>query len=353
MKTVSEWIIGIDLGDRSSVGSMLNRETGERKDLEFAMTGEDVRKVFGSMERCQVMIEVGAQSRWVNSELLGLGYDVTVMNARQNALIAKSMSKSDRLDAAMLADIGASSPRLVRKVHHRSEEEQSDLIVIRSRDVLVRARTEVVNVVRGIAKTKGHRFTESSPAALSKAEVPESLRPALEGLMRMIATLSEEIAAYDKAIEAIASARYPQVDRMTEIFGVGVLTALLFVLVVADPKRFKKSRDVGPYLGLKPGLHESGRIRKQLGITKAGDRLLRRNLVQCAALIMRQQAPDTDLKRFGEAIAKRGGKGAKQRARVAVARKLAVLLHRLLVDPQPYEALRSITVATQKNAKSA
>ena len=126
---------------------------------------------------------------------------------------------------------------------------------------------------------------------------------------------------------------------MFVITGVGALTAVAFALTLGDPSRFGISRDVGAYLGLVPRQHDSGNHVSQLSITKAGNTLLRRLLVSSAHYILGVHGPDCDLRRYGERLMTRGGKNAKKRALVAVARKLAVLLHRLWVNGELYDPL--------------
>ncbi len=159
-------------------------------------------------------------------------------------------------------------------------------------------------------------------------------------MLEEIESVTERIHTCDKRIEQIARTKYPETALLRQISGVGPLIALTFVLTVGEPARFQKSRDVGCYLGLRPKRSESGERQPQLGISKEGDRYLRRLLVQGAHCILSRRAPDTDLKRWGAKLCERGGKNAKKRAIVAVARKLAVLLHRLWVTGEVYEPLR-------------
>jgi transposase len=121
---------------------------------------------------------------------------------------------------------------------------------------------------------------------------------------------------------------------------VGPITALCFVMTLDDPDRFKKSRDVGAYLGLTPARSQSGEVDPQMHISKHGDVMLRRLLVSCAQVVMKRNAPDCALKRFGTRLASRGDKAAKKKAIVALARKLAVLMHRLWVTGEVYEPKR-------------
>lgn len=140
-------------------------------------------------------------------------------------------------------------------------------------------------------------------------------------------------------VKELAGEKYGHTKLLRQVKGVGPLTALAYVLTLEKPERFAKSRDVGPYLGLVPKQEDSGEIQPQLGISKAGDTMLRKLLVGSAQYILGPFGPDTDLRRYGLRLCERGGKNAKKRAAVAVARKLAVLLHRLWVSGEVYEPL--------------
>jgi len=155
-------------------------------------------------------------------------------------------------------------------------------------------------------------------------------------LLKSVEAISQQIGEYDQRIEEIAK-RYPEVALLTPIYGVGTLIALTYILTLEDVGRFAHSRDVGPYLGLKPKERDSGDSQPQLGITKTGDGLLRSLLVQGAHCMLRKGAPDSDLRAWGLAKMKSGGKNGKKRAIVAVARKLAVLLHALWSTGEVYD----------------
>jgi transposase len=174
------------------------------------------------------------------------------------------------------------------------------------------------------------------------------LRAALEPLLREVESLNEHIKEYDRRIEKMQET-YPQVELLKQVKGVGDLIALGYVLTIEDPQRFKKSRDVGCFVGLQPGRRNSGESEPQMHITKEGDRYLRTLLVQGAHYILGPFGEDCDLRRWGRKLSERGGKKAKRRAVVAVARKLAVLLHRLWVSGEVYEPLRN----SQKVARAA
>src|SRR5438093_972097 len=205
------------------------------------------------------------------------------------------------------------------------------------------ARTELINATRGLVKSMGTRLPKcSSPSFAQKVEeaVPAEIREALLPLVRMTAELSDCIKGYDEKIEKLASEKYGHTALLRQVKGVGPITALAYVLTLENPDRFAKSRDVGPYLGLVPKQEDSGESQPQLGISKAGDGMLRRLLVGSGHYILGPFGPDTDLRRYGLRLCERGGKNAKKRAVVAVTRKLAVLLHRLWVTADVYEPLR-------------
>jgi transposase len=233
---------------------------------------------------------------------------------------------------------------LLCPVKHRSAQAQADLTVIRARAGLVRARTALVNTARSLAKSYGERLRGCNVRNMNpeKAEgLSPELQAALEPLLAGIEGLSEQIRESNQRIERLAEESYPQVALLKQVKGVGTLIALTFLLTLEDPHRFRKSRDVGCYLGLQPGRRNSGQSEPQMHISKEGDPYLRTLLVQGAQHILGPFGVDCDLRRWGLKLAERGGKSGKKRAIVATARKLAVLLHHLWVSGQVYEPLHN------------
>jgi transposase len=216
------------------------------------------------------------------------------------------------------------------------------LALLRSRDALVGARTKLVNHIRGAVKSFGGRLpkctTESFHNKVAE-HLPQELRLALEPVLETIASLSERIREYDRRLESVAEEIYPETKLLRQVHGVGVLSALAFVLTLEDPSRFAKSREVGAYLGLVPATDQSGKSDPEKHISKHGNKMMRRLLVSSAHYILGPFGEDCDLRRHGEKIASRGGKNAKKRAVIAVARKLSVLLHRLWVTAEVYDPL--------------
>jgi len=214
--------------------------------------------------------------------------------------------------------------------------------------VLVGARTALVNAARGLAKSYGERLRKCGTQQVNRnsaAALSAELRVALEPLLAEVESLNQRIAEYDRRIEQIATEVHPEVVRLKQVKGVGTLIALTYVLTVGDPRRFRRSRDLGCYLGLRPGRRNSGSSQPQLHISKEGDRYLRTLMVQGAHYILGPFGQDSDLRRWGLKLSERGGSNAKKRAVVAVARKLSVLLHKLWVSGEVYEPLRNHNAA--------
>ena len=338
------WTAGLDVGDRWTQVVVLDRVSGEQAGQERIGSSEAALRAWSARwGPMQVVLETGAQSPWMSRLLSSLGHEVIVADSRQLPLIGKSRKKTDVLDAETLARLARVEPKLLHPVRHRSEAAQRELEVMRARDVLVRMRTMAVNHVRGAVKAIGGRLPKCSTEAFPTRAVsalPESLRPSLLRILETVMELTERIKGFDREVEELGR-RHPETERLRQVPGVGVVTAVSYVLTIETPECFRRSREVGAYLGLVPGVRDSGESQPQLRITKQGDPFLRKLLVQAAQYILGPLAPDSDLRRFGEALSKHGGKAAKKRAIVAIARKLAVLLHRLWVSGEPYEALRT------------
>ena len=335
--------VGVDLGDQWSHYCILGLEGETLAEGQLRTTQQDVAEFFRALNAARVAMEVGTHSAWVREVICSYGHEVLVANPRLMEGSKRRKRKNDRIDANKLARLGRVDPESLHPIEHRSAEVRQDLVMLRARDALVAARTELINATRGLVKSMGARLPKcSSPSFAQKVEeaVPAQVREALLPLVRMTAALSDCIHGYDEKIEKLGSEKYGHTALLRQVKGVGPITALAYVLTLENPERFVKSRDVGPYLGLVPKQEDSGESQPQLGISKSGDTMLRKLLVGSAHYILGPFGPDTDLRRYGLRLCERGGKNAKKRAAVAVARKLAVLLHCLWVSGEVYEPLR-------------
>ena len=341
--------VGIDLGDRHSHLCLLETASGEvLEESRVPTTPKGFEQRFSGRERLRIAIEAGTHSPWVSRLLEACGHEVLVANARKIRLIYAEGKKNDRLDAENLARLARLDPRLLSPIEHRGEASQAHLALLRSREALVGTRTKLVNHVRGTVKSFGARLPKCNAESFhrkGRERVPDALAPALDPIFEMIASLTERIRGYDRELEVLSRELYPETTLLRQVPGVGPITALSFVLVLEDPSRFGTSRSVGAYLGLAPGQRQSGESDPQERISKRGDELLRKLLVQGAHYLLGPFATDSDLRRHGLKIAERGGKNAKRRAVVAVARKLSVLLHRLWTTGEAYEPLYNARAA--------
>jgi len=336
---------GLDLGDKYSYLCLLDTDGGEMiEEGRVRTTPEALRRRFASERPMCVAIEAGTHSPWVSRLLEECGHEVLVANSRKLRLIYANKQKTDEVDAENLARLARLDPKLLYPLKHRGEDSQVHMASIRSREALVSSRTQLVNHVRGAVKSFGHRLPKCPARSFHKRaseHIPEALRPALEPILETIGSLTERIRQYDRKLEAISKEHYPETDLLRQVEGIGPLTALTFVLTVEDPYRFEKSRSVGAYLGLVPASDQSGDRDPQKRISKEGDEMLRKLMVGSAHYILGPFGSDSDLRRHGEKIASRGAKNSKKRAVVAVARKLAVLLHRLWVTAEVYDPLHN------------
>jgi transposase len=332
--------IGMDLGDKNHEVCILDEAGVVKERRKMANNKEAVVKCFEEYRGALVAIEAGTHSAWVSRVLESLECEVLVGNPRKLRMIWASRNKNDVADAEMLGRVARFDRALLYPIHHRGPEAQQDLALLKARDMLVSIRTDLVNHVRGSVKSMGYRIAGCSTdsfARKARESLPTELTPALLPVVEEIEALTKRIRAYDKQVSSLIEERHPDAKRLSQVSGVGPLTSLGFVLSLEEASRFKKSRTVGAYLGLTTRRDQSGETDKQLRVTKNGDEYVRRLLVGCAHYILGPFGPECDLRRFGEKLAKRGGKNAKRRAIVAIARKLSVLLHRLWVTGAEYD----------------
>lgn len=332
--------IGLDLGDKKSCTCEVNAQGEVVKREVISTTPAGVEAYFGSRSPSRVVLEVGTHSPWVSRLIERLGHQVIVANPSAVYGKRRRKKRNDPMDAEFLARQGRADPVLLHPIQHRGVDTQKHLAMLRARDSLVSSRTKLINHVRGSVKALGGRIVKISSDAFARkaaTQIPQELLPTLEPLLAVIADLTRRIHLFDRQIAQLVARQYPEAQCLQQIQGVGPVTALAFVLLIEDPRRFERSRDVGAYFGLVPRLDESSDSQPQLRITKSGDMLGRRLLVTAAHYILGPFGPDCDLRRHGQQIALRGGKNAKKRAAVAVARKLAVMMHRLWISEAAYD----------------
>lgn len=337
--------IGLDLGDESSTYCVLDGEARVVREGVVPTTRDALTAVFGAIESCRVVLEATRHCHWVSKHLRAMEHEVIVANPRQLHLISKSSRKTDRNDAHLLARMGRIDVELLQPVHERSDACLAARTLLKARHQLVGTRTRLVVFIRGSLKVFGCRAPGCAAEVFhlkARQALPVVLRPALEPLFDTLERLSVQIKHYDQEIKRLCETS-PQTGVFGQVYGVGPLISLAYAVTIEDPRRFSSSRTVGAYVGLTPRSYQSGASDPRLPISKQGDGMLRSLLVTAATHIMRPSAPDSDLKRLGRKLAKGGTPRDKGRARIAIARKLAVLLHRLWLTGEAYQPLRSET----------
>ena len=343
-QTEVAYYVGIDLGDKRSNYRFLDARGNLVDEGSLTTTHVELDALFSSIPKCRIAIEVGTHSPWANALLKSHGHEVFVANPRKMESIQKNRRKNDRVDARILARFVRADPELLYPIQHRGIDARQSLVLLRARYALVGVRTKLINCVRGLAKSMGGRLPKCSADSFHKAvaeKLPDEIRAALLPLVAQIEEITARIREYDLQVQGMAAKKYPETGALRQVRGVGPVTSLAYILTLENPERFSQSRDVGSYLGLIPRQDDSGESSKQLRITKTGDRMLRQLLVSSAQYILGPFGEDCDLQRFGLKLAARGGKNAKKRAVVAVARKLSVMLHRLWLTGEVYEPLRN------------
>ena len=337
--------IGADVSDRTTkICVMTKAEGGERRivlETTCATTKAGFEEAFAKFDRSwPVVFETGTHCRWMDRLFRKMGFKTIVGNPGKIPSITKSNTKNDRNDARELARLAIADPAMLHPVFLRDEIYQQMLRFHHARNVLISQRTQTINQIRGFAKSMGYRIEGSSTEKfheLGKAGWPKELEECAWPLMGVLKTIALKIKAYDKLIARLAERPEfkAMVERVRVVYGIGIIGSTVFIAAIGGrPDRFGHTRDVGAYLGMIPKQDQSGDKDKQLHITRAGAYIVRTTLVECAGVVMMENAKDTDLKLKGLRAAMHGGRIARKKAKVAVARGLAVTMLALLQHPE-------------------
>jgi transposase len=277
----------------------------------------------------RIGLETGQLSNWLTLGLRRRQLPVVCLDARHvKAALSLQINKTDANDALGLAQIVRSG--WYREVAVKSMDAHTLRLLLVARAQLVSQRQAVANTVRGLLKTFGLRVARCSKGLFASrvreaADGNYTLLAIVEPLLTAWQALREQVAVLDRQILARAKAD-KTAQRLMTVPGIGVVVALAYSAVIDDPVRFRRSSSVGAYIGLTPKRHQSGEEDWSGHISRRGDSLLRSYLFEAATVLLCRHPRDSALKRWGLALAKRIGM---RRAKVAVARKMAVLLHRL------------------------
>ena len=326
--------VGLDVSLKQTAICVVDRNG---KILTEAMVGSDLEAITAFIEAkapgvVRIGLETGPTATWLWSELKQRGLPVICIDARHaKAALRMQINKSDRNDAFGIARIMQTG--WFKAVHVKTPGSHAIKALLVSRALLVKIKRDLENQIRGLLKNLGLVIGRAKMGVFStRAEALIADRPdlaiAVQPLIEARKSIARQIAELDRKVMKIARGD-SQVRAFMTTPGVGPITALLFKATIDDPTRFRRSRDVGAYIGLTPRRHASGEIDWTGRISKCGDALLRSYLFEAASVLLTRVAKWSALKAWGMRLAKRNGLG---KAKVAVARKLAVILHRMWLD---------------------
>lgn len=286
-------------------------------------------------------LECGGTSHWLTKELKTLGLPVICIDARKmSAAISIRTNKTDKNDAQEIAN--AVRTGYYKEVYQKQDHivEKQTLLTVRRN--LINQRTKITNCIRGLLKVQGklncgssdnyEKFVNNVQDALK--DLNEDIKLGINALLNTYKAVFLEVRRIDQRIDEITKTD-EEIQLLKTIPGVGAVTALKFKLEIDNPERFKKSKSVGAYVGMTPKQYSSGETQRQGGISKTGSSELRGLLSQSAMCMMYTTKSWSRLKLFGLKIKKKHGH---KKAKVALGRKLAVVMHRMLVDKKPFEA---------------
>jgi transposase len=326
--------VGLDVSLKQTAVCVVD-QAGKTKREGMVVSDPDVIADFiatNAPHVARIGLETGATSTWLWTELKKRGLPVICIDARHaKAALKMQINKSDRNDAAGIARIMQCG--WYKEVRVKDLDSHAVRALLASRALLVEIKRDLENQIRGLLKNFGlvigraklNTFTSRANELIDGK--PELAAP-VEPLLKAREALAQEIEALDCKVVRMARSE-PQVRRFMTVPGVGPITALCYLATIDDPTRFKKSRNVGAYVGLTTRRYASGETDRTGRISKCGDEMLRSYLYEAANVLLTRVAKWSALKAWGMRIAKRR---SLNKARVAVARKLAVILHRMWID---------------------
>jgi len=331
--------VGLDVSQKETSVCVLNAAglivyEGKAKSDPGALT-KLLRKCAPNAER--IGFETGAMASWLWHELRRVNLPVVCIDARHaHAVLSVRMNKSDQNDAHGLAELVRVG--WYREVKVKSEESQSIRAIFVARSRLIAIRKDIENQIRSMIKEYGLLFRRAVGLRFRQQVIEllgkdHQLRGVIEPLLSIHEQACRQQAKFDEEVRRLAKSD-ETTRRLMTVPGVGVVTALTFRHTIDDPTRFKSASSVGAYVGLTPRRSQSGETDKNGRISRWGDRLLRSYLFEAANVLLHRTKKWSSLKAWGIKLAKRIGL---KKAKVAVARKIAVILHCIWVDGTSFE----------------
>jgi len=326
---------GIDLASKTTALCVVDEQDRVVLERQVATEPELMVRQLRQFGQVLCLVEASPLAEWCRRELEAQGLVCEIIDTRRAQKLFESRKKTDQRDARTLARMARA--KWYNVVHAKSEGARLLRTRLTAREGLVRVKVGMQNQVRGLLRAhgirvsgaKGLRFGETVRERLCEQR---ELQAIVEPLLRLWEKASEELRAEDRALHRVARER-AEVKRLRTVPGVGALTALAFVATVDDPRRFTNAGQVGDYVGLAPGIYQSGETERVGRITREGDRMLRTLLVEAANSVLYHCRKPWAWKRWVDELSARKGSA---KARVALARRLAGLLWRLWKDEKDF-----------------
>lgn len=334
--------IGLDVSMKETSICVIN-EKGKIIDEESVIT--DPQYIALHLKQLQLSIELiglesGSLSHWLTEELLKEGLPVKCIDARHcAAFLSMKINKTDRNDAKGIAEVMRCG--IYREVQVKSRGIREISALLTSRRQLVEQRSQLLMSIRGILKPFGIRLGSISKTKtgvgkifdeIAKKDLNESVLFAIQNMIHAVQGIIEGISKMDRKIQEFIKSE-PKAQLLMTIPGIGPVTALKYLVEISDPHRFKNSRSVGAYVGLTPKQYASGETQKQGRISKCGSKDLRSLLVEAAIVLITRTKSWSKLKAWGLKLMKKNGL---KKAATAVARKLAVIMHKMLLTDSAF-----------------
>jgi len=329
---------GLDVSLEETAVCVIDEEGAIVREVSVLSDPDALVQFFQALELTVVRIGLEACSltAWLHDGLKKVGFPAVCMETRHaKAAMGAMPVKTDRNDARALAQIIRTG--WFRTVHVKTEESRSWRALLTARKMVLNKLRDLENGIRAALRECGLKVGRPSRKQFAErvrelAVGNAVLMSLVEPVMLIIAVMVRELDHLTKQVLAIVR-NEPVCRRLMTTPGVGPLTALTYRATIDQPERFKRSRDVGAHLGLTPKRHQSGETDVQGGISRCGDELARTALYEAAHSLLTRSTKWSSLRSWGMAIAKRRGMA---RARVAVARKLAVILHSMWRDDKDF-----------------
>lgn len=332
--------VGLDVSLKTVFICILNEKGKIIKEEELTSTPESIGGFLKDtgLTITKIGLESGNLTHYLKKGLLEMGYEVACMEARKMAaILATIINKTDKNDARGIAE--ALRVGHYKECVHRTDASIEIRTLLHGRQTIVQERSHLTTSIKGHLKVYGIKLGKGTSKNFRTrveqaiAELNPRVKKVIDSLLNVFEILEEEIKELDRLVKE-AGKDDEQVQLLQSMDGIGPITALAFKAEIDNSKRFENSKDVAAYLGLTPSQYSSGEVFRQGRISKQGSKQVRCLLVEAATVLLMRCKTWSKLKAWGLKLLRKKGK---KKAIIAVARKMAVILHRMLITGKEFE----------------